>query len=64
MHKVILAAALSAVVAGCASYGGTARDGRTYDEMPRVVHQAHPGVPQLELSIQHLKMDGVRFDQP
>lgn len=41
MHKVILAAAISAVVTGCASYGGTARDGRTYDDP----YRSHTGSP-------------------
>ena len=41
MHKVILAAAISAGLAGCASYGGTARDGRTYDDP----YRSHTGSP-------------------
>jgi len=46
------------------SVAGRQLDGRTYDEMPRVVRDTRPDVPQLELSIQDLKLDSARFDQP
>ena len=32
MHKLILAAAICAVLAGCASHGSMARDGRTHSD--------------------------------
>jgi protein gp37 len=46
------------------SVAGRELDGRTYDEMPRIVQEARPGVLQLELSVQTLKKDSVRFEQP
>jgi protein gp37 len=46
------------------SVTGRELDGRTYDEMPMVVREARPDLPQLELTIEGLKMEGARFEQP
>lgn len=43
---------------------GRKLDGRTYDEMPKVVRDPRPDGPQLELIVQNLKADGASFEEP